>query len=106
MVLLLKQIMESNGKLQTRLDAAEQQLEKQTKQIESYLTEARTDGLTGLYNRRAFDQQLDELFGNFRKGGRSFVLVLIDIDHFKRFNDRHGHQAGDANGCRAGKTGV
>lgn len=94
-VLLLKQIMESNEQLQTRLDAAERQLEKQTKQIESYLTEARTDGLTGLFNRRAFDQRLDQVFAAFRKGGRSFVLVLIDIDHFKSINDNHGHQVGD-----------
>lgn len=94
-VLLLKQIMESNEQLQTRLDAAERQLEKQTKQIESYLTEARTDGLTGLFNRRAFDQRLDQVFAAFRKGGRSFVLVLVDIDHFKSINDNHGHQVGD-----------
>ena len=94
-VLLLKQIMQSNSDLQTRLEAAEKQLERQTKQIESYLTEARTDGLTGLMNRRAFDQQLDELFKAFHNGGRSFVLALIDIDHFKRINDTHGHQMGD-----------
>ncbi len=94
-VLLLKQIMESNEQLQTRLDAAERQLEKQTQQIESYLTEARTDGLTGLFNRRAFDQRLDQMFAAFRKGGRSFVLVLVDIDHFKSINDNHGHQVGD-----------
>ena len=94
-LLLLKQIMESNGQLQSRLDAAERQLEKQTEQIQSYLTEARTDGLTGLFNRRAFDQKLDELFAAYRKGGRSFVLVLIDIDHFKSINDNYGHPAGD-----------
>ncbi|TWU42820.1 GGDEF domain-containing protein [Novipirellula artificiosorum] len=94
-VSLLQQIMDSNSQLKSRLDAAERQLDKQTKQIESYLTEARTDGLTGLYNRRAFDQRLDELFAAFRKGGRSFVFVLVDIDHFKSFNDTHGHQVGD-----------
>ncbi len=92
---LLKQIMQSNGDLQSRLDAAERQLEKQTKQIEAYLTEARTDGLTGLFNRRAFDKRLDELFAGYRGGGRSFVVVLIDIDHFKSVNDTHGHQVGD-----------
>ena len=94
-ILLLKQIMRSNSDLQTRLEAAEKQLERQTKQIESYLTEARTDGLTGLMNRRAFDQQFEELFRAFRGGGRSFVVALIDIDHFKRINDTHGHQMGD-----------
>ncbi len=94
-VVLLQQIMQTNDQLQTRLDAAERQLEKQTRQIECYLTEARTDGLTGLFNRRAFDQRLEELFVAYRGGGRSFVVVLIDIDHFKSINDTHGHQAGD-----------
>jgi diguanylate cyclase len=94
-VLLLEQIMQSNSQLQKRLDAAERQLEKQTRQIESYLSEARTDGLTGLFNRRAFDQKLDELFAAYRKGGRTFSVAIIDIDHFKKINDTHGHQAGD-----------
>ena len=94
-VLLLEQIMSSNSQLQKRLDAAERQLDKQTRQIESYLSEARTDGLTGLSNRRAFDQKLDELFASYRKGGRSFVVAIIDIDHFKKINDTHGHQTGD-----------
>ena len=94
-VLLLQQIMSSNSDLQSRLEVAEKQLERQTKQIECYLTEARTDGLTGLLNRRAFDQQIDELFAAFCNGGRSFVLGLIDIDHFKTINDTHGHQMGD-----------
>lgn len=92
---LLKQIMDTNSHLKTRLDAAEQQLEKQTRQIASYLTEARTDGLTGLFNRRALDQRLEEMFIAYRNGGRSFVIALIDIDKFKSINDNHGHQAGD-----------
>ena len=94
-LILLQQIMTNSDQLQTRLDAAERQLEKQTRQIESYLTEARTDGLTGLFNRRAFDQKLEEMFIGYRNGGRSFVVVLIDIDKFKLINDTHGHQAGD-----------
>ncbi len=94
-LILLQQIMTNSDQLQTRLDAAERQLEKQTRQIESYLTEARTDGLTGLFNRRAFDQKLEEMFIGYRNGGRSFVVVLIDVDKFKSINDTHGHQAGD-----------
>lgn len=92
---LVERIMATNQQLQTRLEAAERQLEQQTRQIESYLNEARTDGLTGLANRRAFDKKLDELFAQFRQGGQSFVLVLIDIDHFKGINDSFGHPVGD-----------
>jgi diguanylate cyclase len=94
-MMLLGQIMQSNEALQSRLEVAERQLDKQTQQIECYLTEARTDGLTGLYNRRAFDKRLDEVFTAYKKGGRSFVLVLVDIDKFKTINDNYGHQAGD-----------
>ncbi len=95
MVTVLEQIMESNSSLKTRLDAAEQQLEKQTRQIASYLTEARTDGLTGLFNRRALDQRLEEIFIAYRNGGRSFVVALVDVDKFKLINDNYGHQTGD-----------
>jgi len=92
---LLSEIMQSNSQLQKRLEAAEKQLEKQTHQIKSYLTEARTDGLTRLSNRRAFDAKIEELFNAYRKGGKSFVLAMIDIDHFKKINDTCGHPAGD-----------
>lgn len=92
---LLSEFMRNNARLQDRLDAAEQQLDQQTRQLESYLTEARTDGLTGLANRRAFDATIDELFSAYRRGGRSFVLAMLDIDHFKKINDTYGHQAGD-----------
>ncbi|MEM6364695.1 MAG: GGDEF domain-containing protein [Planctomycetota bacterium] len=95
LVTLLGQMMSTNEALQSRLAAAESQLEEQTQQIESYLAEARTDGLTGLHNRRAFDKKLDELFEIYRKGGTTFVLVLIDIDHFKSINDTYGHPVGD-----------
>ena len=93
---LLAEIMQSNRELKQRLDVAENQLEQQTKQLESYLTEARTDALTGLANRRALDQKLEEAFFTFQKGNRpAFVLILVDIDHFKPINDEHGHPAGD-----------
>lgn len=94
-VLMLSEIMRTNTALQERLENAERQLERQTAQIESYLSEARTDGLTGMANRRSFDRELDQMFNAYRGGGRSFVLALFDIDHFKSVNDTHGHQAGD-----------
>ncbi len=93
---LLSQIMDVNHRLQQRLDEAEKRLESQTHQIACYLTEARTDGLTGLLNRRAFDKSLDELFAAWQSKKQVFTVGLIDIDHFKKINDTHGHPAGDA----------
>ncbi len=79
----------------TATDDTEKRLETQTIQISSYLTEARTDGLTGLLNRRAFDKATDELFAAWSAKKQRFSLGLIDIDHFKQINDTHGHPAGD-----------
>ena len=93
---LLDQIVKANTQLQSRLDSAEQKLESQTKQLAGYLSEARTDGLTGLPNRRAFDQKLDECYANWKQSKQLFSLVLVDIDHFKNVNDTFGHPAGDA----------
>jgi diguanylate cyclase len=93
---LLRQISVANQDLQSRLNNAEERLENQTKELASYLTEARTDGLTGLANRRAFDQKLDEYFSRWMANKKAFCLALIDIDFFKKINDTHGHPAGDA----------
>jgi diguanylate cyclase (GGDEF)-like protein len=54
-----------------------------------------TDGLTGLFVRRYFDLRMAEAIATARRYGRSFALMMLDIDHFKRFNDTHGHQTGD-----------
>ncbi len=94
-VALLQKVVRSNNELKRKLSQAETQLDQKSQQIKWYLTEARTDALTGLANRREFDQQLEELFAAHRRGGRSFVIALVDIDHFKSINDSHGHPAGD-----------
>lgn len=67
-------------------------LEEANKKLEKLAT---VDALTGLHNRRAFDDRLEELVKEARRG-RSFCLVMFDVDHFKSFNDTYGHQAGDA----------
>ncbi|HLA18564.1 MAG TPA: diguanylate cyclase [Dehalococcoidia bacterium] len=54
-----------------------------------------TDGLTGIYNRRFLDEMLPREVSRSQRSGAPLALLLIDIDRFKRFNDRHGHQAGD-----------
>jgi diguanylate cyclase (GGDEF)-like protein len=53
------------------------------------------DGLTGLYNRRFIDEMLDHQLAKLRRDGKKAAFLLLDVDHFKRFNDTYGHQAGD-----------
>jgi diguanylate cyclase (GGDEF)-like protein len=56
---------------------------------------AQRDGLTGIYNRRRFDEHLGQVWQQGIREHRPITLMLADIDHFKAFNDRYGHQAGD-----------
>ncbi|MDI1257805.1 diguanylate cyclase [Aquabacterium sp.] len=53
------------------------------------------DGLTGVFNRRYFDHRLSTEWLRASRSKSSLALILIDVDHFKRYNDRYGHQAGD-----------
>jgi diguanylate cyclase (GGDEF)-like protein len=67
-------------------------LELETSALRS---EVLTDSLTGLLNRRAFDQHLDHAVNQWERHRRSFVLILGDLDYFKLINDRFGHLVGD-----------
>lgn len=58
--------------------------------------EAEVDPLTGSLNRRAIERHLDEAFADARAGGASLSVMMLDLDHFKQVNDRHGHLVGDA----------
>ena len=56
---------------------------------------ATTDGLTGIANRAKFEDKLEEVVRGLQRGHGHFVVILFDIDHFKRFNDTYGHETGD-----------
>jgi len=89
------QLIDANSRMQRQLDTAEERLQAQSRQIESHLVEARTDALTQVANRRALDDELKRCAAEQQERGTPASVLLIDIDHFKKLNDAHGHQAGD-----------
>jgi len=89
-------LVEANKQLQSDLATAKVEIQMQERQMRSYMTEARTDELTEIGNRRAFEEELERRLSQWKRQGIVLSLVLADIDHFKRFNDYHGHQTGDA----------
>ena len=81
--------------LQTLIEQKEE-LEQQLKAANKRLaTEAATDPLTGLWNKRAFQRELDRDLARAARSGEPLSLLVLDIDHFKRFNDDFGHAVGD-----------
>jgi diguanylate cyclase (GGDEF)-like protein len=77
----------------------ESEVERRTNELQGANAElerlSREDSLTGLANRRCFDPRLREEWLRARRAGEQLSLVLCDIDHFKAYNDRYGHSAGD-----------
>jgi diguanylate cyclase (GGDEF)-like protein/PAS domain S-box-containing protein len=76
----------------TRTKEAEEILKNANRALEKA---AFTDGLTGLFNRRAFDEKLAQEFARARRSQEPLSLLMVDIDHFKLYNDHYGHQVGD-----------
>ena len=74
-------------------------LSRQNQELDSLNKEFREmairDGLTGLFNHRYAKDRLDEEFDRSKRFGRELTVLFMDLDHFKFFNDTHGHQAGD-----------
>lgn len=92
---LLAQIMQANEHLRRRLDEAESSLQCKSEELQSYMTEARTDSLTGLPNRRALDDELSRRMAAYRRQGTPLGVLLVDVDRFKSVNDTYGHHIGD-----------
>jgi len=88
-------VLTSNVRLQNDLVCTRYRMEEQAQEIDEVRREARIDGLTKVANRKAFDEKLLLLLDDWRREGLPCVLILADLDHFKRINDAHGHQAGD-----------
>jgi diguanylate cyclase len=91
----ISKIIAANSAMQNKLKEAENRLQEQAVEIETQFTAARTDQLTRVANRRAFDDTLAECYKLWTKKGVPFSTMMIDVDFFKKFNDSYGHQAGD-----------
>jgi diguanylate cyclase len=89
------QMAEATRNLQGRLEEATTQAESLRQRLEQTEREALIDALTGLHNRKAFDRKAQDLHEAFQRYGTSFSVIMLDIDFFKSFNDKHGHQTGD-----------
>lgn len=86
--MLLQQAQQSNQRLETEI--------AHSKELEAELQrQALTDPLTGLSNRRHYEMLFNREHDRCRRHGAALVLGMIDLDHFKRINDNHGHDVGD-----------
>jgi diguanylate cyclase len=88
-------LLDSNRQMQDDLLCTRYRLEEQAQQIDHARREARIDELTGVANRKAFNEKLHLLLDQWRRLRTPFVLILADLDQFKWVNDAHGHVAGD-----------
>ena len=87
---------ERNRVLERQLAASVARIDRLKQSLSTVREEAHTDGLTGLLNRRAFEAKLRRTLAQVRSDPDAVAsVVLVDVDHFKPFNDTHGHAAGD-----------
>ena len=89
------EMMERSTHLEHELTRSGAEIRALRKQVEDISREALTDGLTGIGNRKLFDQRLKQLVATALENGTEISLLMLDIDHFKSVNDRWGHQLGD-----------
>jgi diguanylate cyclase len=88
-------IVRANQNLQSKLETAETRLQEQASEIEAHISRSLTDPLTGLPNRREFNERLEERMSAWNRRHETFSLLILDVDHFKKLNDDFGHLGGD-----------
>ncbi|NNG02595.1 MAG: GGDEF domain-containing protein [Inquilinus sp.] len=86
---------DQNRELEGKLKQSSEQMDAMQQELQAAQREAMTDGLTGIPNRKYFDLQLKQTVIEAMESGQPMSLLMLDIDHFKKFNDDHGHQVGD-----------
>jgi diguanylate cyclase (GGDEF)-like protein len=96
---LVLELSKTNAELAQINERLELEVTERTRELRAAIAEleqlATRDGLTGLYNHRYFQEWLDIELSRARRHGHPVSLLFIDVDHFKQYNDRNGHPAGD-----------
>lgn len=90
-----KKMQATNNDLQKKLETSSSEIKSLKQHLDDVQKEALTDGLTGIANRKHFDNSLRRMTSEAGETGETFCLLITDIDHFKAFNDNYGHQIGD-----------
>ncbi len=97
-------IRESSSALSKKLEQSRSEVVQLKTNLEKVTNEASKDFLTGTGNRKAFESKIDELSTWAKEKGGDVCLLMIDVDHFKKFNDKFGHQLGDEVLKKVGRT--
>jgi len=95
-VLETKSMVESNKNLKNTIDSTMSEVKMLSKELEVIKQSAVTDMLTGLLNRRGFDESVSQAIKNTKNDPGPLSIIILDIDHFKKVNDTHGHLIGDS----------
>ena len=90
-----RQVQRQNQTLESQLKESTSEVNRLREHLEQVRRDASTDALTNLANRKAFDEELERGCAEAASSGQPLTLAVIDIDHFKNFNDTWGHQTGD-----------
>jgi diguanylate cyclase len=90
-----RQVQRNNATLEKRLAESSEEVARLKEHLEQVRRDATTDGLTNLANRKAFDEELERACIEADAQHSIIALAVLDIDHFKSFNDTWGHQTGD-----------
>ncbi len=90
-----KSVRETNERLEQQLANSSDEVDSLRRNIEHIQQEAMLDPLTGVNNRKTFDAEMERLILEATETGEPLALIMADVDHFKQFNDKWGHQTGD-----------
>ncbi len=95
LIISTKTMYDTNKEMESRLAASRKEIASLQQNLEEVRAESMTDPLSGLSNRKFFDRSMAKMIAEMREKSDTMTLLILDIDHFKSFNDTYGHLTGD-----------